>query len=118
MRCVKLTSCERGKLSRAARRPNRFSRTRAMHSTRSFGRPSRRLQRNPLQNPLEQQVSLISAVVTEAVFVQVFLQILRAHVVVDATDAALHSAPEPFNSLSVNVALNVDLCIVADEIGR
>ena len=87
---------------------------REMRSMRLSRVRSKCLQRNLLQNPLEQQIALESAVVPKTVLIQIGLQILRAHVVVDASDSTLNSAPESLDGVGVNVARNVHVLTVAN----
>src|SRR5882724_2507789 len=87
-----------------------------MHSTRFSSVRSRRPLRNLLQNRPELLISHIATVVAKTVLVQVGLQILRAHVVVDPADPPLHKAPKPFDSLSVNIYLNINLRAVPDAL--
>ena len=76
----------------------------------------RRPLRNLPQNSPEVLVTHISSVTEKAVLIQIGLQILRAHVVVDRSDAALHQTPEAFDSLSVHVARDINLRAVPDAL--
>src|SRR5271154_2737233 len=88
--------------------------TRRAHFTPCSTRRLKRPQRNLLQNPLKQHVPLMSSVVPKTVFVEVSLQVLCANVVVDPTDSTLHSAPESFDGIGVNVARDVNAFTVTD----
>src|SRR6266478_1000712 len=88
--------------------------TRETHSIRFSSVRSRRPLRNPLQNSPEKQVPSVPQIVAKRIFVEVGLQEFRAHVVVNPADSTLHQAPESFDSLSVNVARDINLRAVAD----
>src|SRR5882724_9782166 len=90
--------------------------TREMRSTACSIRQSRRPLRNIPQNSPKLLIPHIPAVVAEAVLVQIGLQILRAHVVVNAADPALHQTPESFDGLGMYVARDVNPCAVPDAL--
>src|SRR6266404_2736267 len=77
-------------------------------------RPSRRPLGNLPQNSPELLIPHIPAVVAKAVFIQIGLQVLRAYVVVDPADPAFHQTPESFDSLSMNVARDINLRAVTN----
>ncbi len=54
--------------------------------------------------------------VTKVKFGQITVQMLLAAMLVDALHAALENAEIAFNGISVNVAANVFVCLVADAL--
>ena len=56
----------------------------------------------------------LAAIEPEGIFVEVHLQILRADVVVDATNPVLRQAPEPLNRVRVRIARDIYVRCVVD----
>lgn len=67
---------------------------------------------------MEHVSCVVPVVVAERVLIDVALEVLPADGVVDAHDAVLEKAPEPFDRVRVDVPLHIDARPVVDAVVR
>ena len=68
------------------------------------------------RNHRSEKASVVAVIVAERKFVDVVLEVFAADRMVSAADAALHLAPKALDGVGVDIAANVLLCAVIDNL--